>query len=254
MSAMAADSCDPYLAARLEECAGRAVRTARPVFSKFLDPAQGELALSVAHRQGARASLWGGYEEAERRIARFCAPDALEERLEWPLRWLRCRWDPRYAAPGHRDLLGALLGQGVERDNLGDLLVTEGEAYCAALPDIAGYLAGSLCEAGRAAIRCDVPEGDPRLPEPRLEPQRRTVISLRLDAVLAAAWNLSRGEAMVLIAQGKVRVDHLPEERPDIRLAAGALVSARGKGRFRLTEIGAANRKGRVGVELAHYR
>jgi len=250
----AAAAADPYLAARLEECAGRAVRTGRPVFSKFLDPAQGELALSAAHRQGARARLWGGYEDAERRIAAFCAPDAPEERLEWPLRWLRCRWDPRYAAPGHRDLLGALLGQGVERDNLGDLLVAEGAAYCAALPDIAGYMAGSLSGAGRAAIRCDVPEGDPQLPRPRLEPQRRTVASLRLDAVLAAAWNLSRGEAADMIAQGKVRVDHLPEERPDARLSEGALVSARGRGRFRLAEIGAATKKGRIGILLSHYR
>jgi len=250
VSAAAADS---YLASRLEECAARAVRTARPVFSKFLDPAQGELALGAARRQRAAVRLWGGYEDAERRIAAFLAPDVPEEPLEWPLRWLRCRWDPRYAAPGHRDLLGALLGQGVERDNLGDLLVAEGVAYCAALPDIAGYLS-SLCEAGRAAIRCDVPEGDPQLPQPRLEPQRRTVASLRLDAVLAAAWNLSRGEAADMIAQGRVRVDHLPEERSDARLGEGALVSARGWGRFRLAEVGAATKKGRIGITLSHYR
>lgn len=251
MSATAADS---YLAARLRECAGRAVRTSRLVLTKFLDPVQGALALGAAREQGAGVRLWGGYEDAERRIAAFYPLDASENPAEWPLRWLRCRWDARYAAPGHRDLLGALLGQGVERDNLGDLLVAEGQAFCAALPDIAEYLAGSLREAGRVAIRCDVPEGDPPLPEPRFESQRRTVASLRLDAVLAAAWNLSRGEAADMIAQGKVWVNHLPEERADARLNQGTLVSARGRGRVRLAEIGAANKKGRVGILLSHYR
>ncbi|MCL2811136.1 MAG: YlmH/Sll1252 family protein [Clostridia bacterium] len=245
---------DTYLAARLEEWAKRAKHRAIPVFTKFLDPAQAELALGAARRQGAQVRLWGGYEDAERRIAAFFALDEPEVPLEWPLCWLRFRWDSRYAAPGHRDLLGAMLGQGVERDNLGDLLVSEGAAYCAALPDIASYLTASLEEAGRATIRCDVPQGDPALPQPRLESRHHTVASLRLDAVLAVAWNLSRGEAADMIAQGRVRVDHLPQERTDARLGQGALVSVRGKGRFRLTEIGGLTKKGRMGIVLSHHR
>jgi len=245
---------DTYLEARLEEWAAGAPGGLQPVFTKFLDPAQVKLALGVAHRQGVQTRQWGGYGDAERRIVAFYAVKGMEEPLEWPLRWLRIRWDGRYAAPGHRDLLGAMLGQGVARDNLGDLLVTEGAAYCAVLPGIAGYLAASLTEAGRATIRCDVPEGELSLPEPRLEPRRCTVASLRLDAVLAAAWNLSRGEAAGMIAQGKVRVDHLPQERADTRLGEGALVSVRGKGRFRIAEVGAVTKKGRIGIVLSHHR
>ena len=245
---------DAYLAARLEECAASAARDLRPVFTKFLDPAQGKLALVAARGHGADIRLWGGYEDAERRIVAFYVEEETEEPFEWPLCWLRIRWDGRYAAPGHRDLLGAMLGQGVARDNLGDLLVTEGAAYCAVSPAIAGYLVASLREAGRATVRCDVPEGHPHLPEPRLESRRCTVASLRLDAVLAAAWNLSRGEAAGMIAQGKVRVDHLPQERADARLSEGALVSVRGKGRFRLAEVGGATKKGRVGIVLSHHR
>lgn len=243
-----------YLRGHLGDCAKRTARSGIPVFSRFLDPAQAGLALEAARKEGVQALLWGGYEEAERRIAAFLRQDGSGPPLEWPLRWLRCRWDPRYAAPGHRDLLGALLGQGIERDQLGDILLMEGQACCAAFSDIAGHLAVSLREAGRASLRCDVLEGDPPLPEPKTVSARETVASLRLDAVLAAGWNLSRNEASELIAQGKVRVDYLLEERPDARLAQGSLVSVRGKGRFLLAEVGATTKKGRIGIVLSHYR
>jgi RNA-binding protein YlmH len=247
---------DGYLQARLEDLALRAVRTGRPEFSRFLDPAQCFLAQRAATRHGATLRLWGGYEDAERRLAEFSGErwNATEAGDQWPLRWLRSRWDPRYASPQHRDLLGALLAQGIERENLGDIIVEEGQAFCAALPDMAEFLATSLQEAGRAKLTCDVLTQAPALPEPKGTLRRDTVASLRLDTLLAAAWNLSRGDALELIRQGKVQVNHLPQEHPDARLAQGALVSLRGKGRFRLAEVGNINRKGRVGVTFFHYQ
>ncbi len=244
---------DTYLLARLEDHARRVARSGRPEFSHFLDPAQGELARQAAHRQGVTVRLFGGLEENERCVAGFFA-DVAEEAARWPIRWLRCRWNPRYAVPGHRDILGALLGQGIERENLGDIVLLEGEAYCAALPDIADYLAASLKEAGRATLNCTVQDEAPALPEPSGVLRRDTVASTRLDAVLAAAWNLSRNDALEMIRQGKVRVNYLTQERPDARLAQGALVSMRGKGRFRLEEIGEPTRKGRIGITLFHYQ
>lgn len=252
---MSAPTKDVYLAARLADCAKKAARAGGSVFSQFLDPAQSLLALDAARKQDAKICLWGGFENAERRVAAFYAMDDDQPpHSEWPIHWLRCRWDQRYGSPQHRDLLGAILGQGIERDNLGDLLVMEGQAYCAALPEIATYLAGCLGEAGRTTLRCDVTRETPPLPEQRVVSSRDTVASLRLDAVLAAAWNLSRTDASELIAQGKVVVNFLPEERPDARLAEGALVSVRGKGRFRLEEVGHVTSKGRIGIVLSHFR
>lgn len=244
---------DGYLLARLEDHARRVARSGRPEFSHFLDPAQCDLARRAARKQDVAVRLWGGLEETERCVAGFFTD---EEEIEgcWPIRWLRCRWNPRYAAPGHRDLLGALLGQGIERENLGDIVLMEGEAYCAVLPEIAEYLAVSLREAGRAALTCTVQDQAPALPEPSGVLRRDTVASTRLDAVLAAAWNLSRTDALEMIRQGKVRVNYLPQERPDARLTQGALVSVRGKGRFRLQEIGELTRKGRIGITLFHYQ
>ena len=81
----------------------------------------------------------------------------------------------------------------------------------------------------------------------------RTVPSERLDAVLAAAYDLSRQKAQEMIRAELVKVDHAVETRADAHLEAGSLVSARGLGRFRVQEVTGLTRKGRVGLRLFVY-
>lgn len=82
---------------------------------------------------------------------------------------------------------------------------------------------------------------------------RVTVPALRLDAVLAAGYRLSRAEAQKLIRAGLVKLDHVPELRADARVEAGSLLSARGYGRLRVDEVQGETRKGRVGLMLFRY-
>ncbi len=238
---------DPYLAARLADAAQRAERTGQAVFTSFLDPAQAEQARMVAQAQRVHLHLWGGYADAERRIACFCDSTEAPADGVWPMVWLHCQWNARYANLTHRDLLGSLMGQGIEREKLGDILVFEGDAYCASLPQIAEYLTDSLTQAGRATLRTTLLQGEPPLPQPKTATRRDTVASLRLDAVLAAGWNLSRAQAQELIHQGKVLVNHVPQERADFVLAQGAMISARGMGRLRIAET-RPTPKGRMGI------
>ena len=75
----------------------------------------------------------------------------------------------------------------------------------------------------------------------------------RLDAVLAAACRLSRSEAQRLIAAGLVKLNHVPQLRPDARLEEGDLISARGYGRVRVTAFGGQSRRGRLVVSAVRY-
>jgi DNA repair ATPase RecN len=53
-----------------------------------------------------------------------------------------------------------------------------------------------------------------------------------------------------IIRTGAVSVDHMPEERTDRVLEAGALLSIRGFGRIRVREVGSPTRKDRLPVQL----
>ncbi len=243
-----------YLAAQLGNAALRASRTGSPTFSKFLDPAEAQLAEQAARKQQACVTLFGGTIDAERCVAAFTdgPPDRIED-LAWPIVWLRFAWDARYGSLEHRDLLGALMAQGIDRANLGDLLMGQGEAYCAALPDMAQYLASALTTAGRVTLTCSMCDTAPQLPEPAGMPHRDTVASLRLDALVAAGFDRSRGDAAELVRQGRVRLNHRLEQRVDAQVTEGALISVRGLGRVRLTQVGAENRKGRFPIDLIRY-
>ena len=56
---------------RLGELALRAGHTGRVCFTRFLEPALERDAVAAAVRASVKAEFWGGYEDAERRVAAF---------------------------------------------------------------------------------------------------------------------------------------------------------------------------------------
>ena len=241
---------------RFAELALRAGRAGRTCYTRFLEPAQEPAARAAAARAGAEVAFWGGYEDAERRVAAFYAGEAPEPG-DWPICALRLRWNARFSSPGHRDLLGAVMGLGIERETTGDIAMGEyrgeGCAYLFALEDMADYIAANLDSAGRAALRICVADEVPALMPPEGETLRLTVQQERLDAVVAAAFRLSRGEAQRLIAGGLVKLNHAINLRADARLCEGDLISVRGHGRVRVTAFPGESRRGRRIVQAFRY-
>lgn len=236
---------------RLNELALRAVHTGRTQFTRFLDPAMERDALAAARSAGAEVAFYGGYEGAERRVAAFYDFEPPEF---FPIAALALRWNPKFASPQHRDLLGAVMGLGLERNATGDVCMgaEPGLAYLFCAEDVADYISGALESAGRASLKIARTD-DVRIAPPEGTSIRVTVQTLRLDAVLAAGWKLSRAEAQRLIAAGLVKLNHVPELRGDARVEAGSLLSARGYGRLRVDEVQGETRHGRTGVVLFRY-
>jgi len=221
----------------------------------FLTPAEQHALRAWAHLAENRLLLHGGVPGAERQAA-FFLPDWMEEDAFDPAEHLRAiACVARFGAPGHRDWLGALLGLGVARDRLGDILVDGERAYILCLPTVEQFLLLNLEKVGRWGVRAE-PVPLPELPEVRRETrtERFTVSSPRLDAVCAGAFRLSRGKAAEAIAQGLVSRDYAPCLKPDTPVAAGDILSLRGRGKARVADIAAEpTRKGRVFVTVEVY-
>ena len=145
------------------------------------------------------------------------------------------------------------MGLGIERETLGDIALLREGALLFVHEDIADYVAANLESCGRVKVRVSPCGEDVAPPEPEGTLIYRTVPSERLDAVLAAACDLSRQKAQEMIRAELIKVDHAVETRADAHLEAGSLVSARGLGRFRLQEVTGLTRKGRVGLRLFVY-
>jgi RNA-binding protein YlmH len=142
---------------------------------------------------------------------------------------------------------------GLSRDALGDILEEPHAVIC--LPELEGFIAENLSQAGRVHIKAQ-PVSLSELPARResWDIKSGTVASLRLDAVLAMAFALSRGKAAALIESGRVSLDHILCLSPANELREGSLISARGLGRAKLLELGGLTKKGRLSVKIGLTR
>ncbi len=240
---------DEQLQRRLDELAMRCARTGRACFTGFLSPAEMEWAYASSRRQRVNVSFQGGYEDAERRIACFWEE---EEPEDYPFCALELSW-PHQSAPGHRDVLGSLMGLGIKRSLTGDIVLQKERGYLFCESQMADHIAQTLISAGRIKLQVKRADGLPQLEAPRGEEMHETVASLRLDAVVASGFHLSRTDAADLISAGHVKLRHLPCERSDARVNEGDAISVRGYGRLAVEAVGNPTKKGRLPLTLMRY-
>ncbi|MGI6174384.1 MAG: RNA-binding protein [Christensenellales bacterium] len=237
---------------RLGELAATAAQRDIVRYSDFLEIPQQKAALAAAGHEGIGCTVWGGYPEAERKIARF-APSWIETEADWPFVRLRCTWNAKYASLGHRDVLGAILALGIAREKTGDICMGDDFAQVFLRKDIAPYVIGSLESAGRATLTVSYEAEDAPVPLPKGTTMRTTVQSMRLDAIVAACCNISRAAAQELLRRGLVKRNHEETMKCDAQTARGDVLSVRGYGRWRIEEEQGETRKGRLGVLLFRF-
>lgn len=227
-----------------------------PAATDFLSPAQQAQAGDLLRLAGFTAcAALGGYEGAERRLLLFL-PDWLERsdaESQSPIRLLRAVFREEYHLT-HRDFLGSLMGMGVVREKIGDILVGPDSADLMVLDTVADFLLRSWDSAGRAKLTVSAIEPENlHIPQVQCREVRDTVSSLRLDAVASSGFRMARGRAAALIESGKVQVNWRECVKPDKLLSAGDTVSARGFGKFTLSEVGGVTKKGRTSIVLNVY-
>ncbi len=240
---------DEQLKRRLDELAARAARTGQPCFTDFLSPAEMEWAYASSRRQRVNVSFQGGYGDAERRIGCFWEDEGPQA---YPFSALALTW-PHQSAPGHRDVLGSVMGLGLKRALIGDIVLEKDRGYLFVQSQMAGHIAQTLTSAGRIKLQVHFSDGLPALEPPKGTEMHETVASLRLDAVVASGFHLSRTDATGLIEAGHVKLRHLPCERSDARVGEGDAISVRGYGRLAVETVGSPTKKGRLPITLMRY-
>ncbi|MBO5340420.1 MAG: RNA-binding protein [Oscillospiraceae bacterium] len=229
-----------------------------PAHTPFLSPAEQACVTDLLNAWGhPRHFFFGGYEGAERQLCVFL-PD-WQEQEDWlsdpegPVAALRCTF-PRDAQLSHRDILGSLMGLGITREKLGDILLWEGGCDLLAAADAVPILLSQWESAGRWKLKLQ-PIGLDRLSvkPPEVRTIRDTVATLRLDAVLASGFSTSRGKAADLISAGRVLVNHRECTKPDRAVAQGDVLTCRGLGKCVIKEVPGQSRKGRTMLVLERY-
>ncbi len=236
-----------FLAHFLDLCL-RARKERSCVFTDFLTPGEAILAEQAANGIADLVLYASGLVDgAERKVLAICHDQCGPSEEEFGLIALEIVSNNKKELElRHPDVLGAMLGLGIVRKVLGDIIITPTAAYCICRENIAPVILGELQQVGRVGVTVsivgveDLPKKEENWPEISV-----SVASLRLDAVLAAVYHMSREEASRKIKSGQVKVNFREEIRPAINLEENDLVSVRWHGRFRIKATAGQTRSGR---------
>lgn len=223
-------------------------------FSDFLDG--GEVALLEDELQipyGYNTMFFGGYDAAERKIFGVFPEWQEAEIGEFPLSIVR--FDvPKFRTLTHRDYLGTLMSLGLDRNRTGDILVDEDGAYVLVSSENAEYVVRSITKIANIGVKGHIVNTNDFTPPKAKTVEKMCVCaSLRLDAVVAAAFNLSRANAEKLISSGYVKVNHREVTDRSKQIQIGNLLSVRNYGRFILKDTGNNTGSGRLHITVEKF-
>ena len=240
---------------RAEDLRNRCEKRGIVTHTGFLTPAESyEISNWAKNRPDCRLLLHGGHESCERVVAFFLAEYIEAEYFDAGEYICAIELTAHFGAPGHRDYMGALLGMGIGREWLGDIWVRENEAVVFCLESVCRHLL-SIEKVGRYAVKTkalsleDVSE-----PERKVKVISFSVMSMRLDAVAAGMFSLSRSECARHIAAGNVSLNYAQCFKPDAAVKAGDIISIKGEGKGNVGGTGGISRKGRLFVNAEIYK
>lgn len=239
-----------FLAAHISDLQRLSAKSGVPRFSAFLNERE---AVVAAQAVRGKPEFFGGYDGAARTVCGFFEDTYAEEMPHKDLFPVRAvTFSFRVCdKPAHRDFLGALLALGIKRELLGDILVAEGYAvvFCHETAEDMIFHVDKVGKIGVSAVKGAAKP----LPEVKTKKIDASVSSLRLDCIVSAAVNVSREKSAALIKSGQVNADFSPCLNVSAELSEGTVISVRGSGRYRLSEIAGETRRGRLRVVIEKF-
>lgn len=250
---MASISDDKVLTARIADAAALCQKNGYPHFIGFLDERERALAEGQLRRIPAVTSIfWGGFAEAERTLLGVF-PDYFEpDTVLFPLVGLTFRYREE-AALSHRDFLGTMLGKGVRREKIGDILCMSGRTVAFVGEDVASFLSQQVEKVGGEGVTVTLGFDGDLLPKRQYRDIHMTVASPRLDNVVKALTGLSREKAAETVETGLVSLNHLLCQAVSKTVCEGDSLSIRGFGRFRVISLSTRTKKERFMLFAQKY-
>lgn len=216
--------------------------------TSFLDPrGQYILEVIVGSFEDMKVRYFGG-QSAERKRA-IIAPsyfEPTEDDFEEVL--IQINYPEKFVSIQHQHVLGTLMSLGIEREQVGDILVGDTIQFVLT-KQLESYIMMELTKIKGATVKLDsIPFKDMIQSKENWNIHHSTVSALRLDVVLKEMIRKSRSIAKQLIEKKRVKVNHTLIDSPDFQLQNNDLLSIQGFGRARIVDIGGKTKKEKVHI------
>jgi len=219
-------------------------------FLGFLNEKEAALACSYLSNKNISYNVYGGYDNADR--VYICLSSDCSE-SSYPITAISVRSKGKKAL-SHRDYLGSLMGIGLKRECIGDIIIlNDTNAVVFVRDEISSYVISELTKVGNESVVVSEFYGNTDEFSNRIIEEQCIVTSMRVDNIISSIVNCSRSQATDLISNKMVFVNHCQVIKPSLILADSDIVSIRGKGKFIIGNILGKTKRERLILSISRY-
>ena len=256
---------DILLQGHFKDLANKAYQNNIYTFTNFLSASDMEVFFYILPEINyVNYKIFGGRENCDRVIVRFSPPEeSIGYNMDFPISIIQITplIDKFSDELSHRDVLGALMNLGIEREMTGDIILKKSSksgikntAYVFCVSSITDYIIENLTRIKHTNVRCIICPQE-SLPDisPELIDIKCIAASERIDAVVSAVTKLSRSQTAILFHEKKITLNSRIFENNSYFLKPDDVFSVKGYGKFIYKGCGAKTKKGRLNIILKQY-
>ncbi len=192
------------------------------------------------------ATTYGGFDGAERRCIVFNKDDFGYLDIDV----LKISTNTKFnKSLEHRAVLGSILGLGINRNKIGDIVFQDDVCYVFVKNEIADYIIYNLEFVGKSKVKVETGVYVPSECEAEEQLKTTTVSSLRADNIVANITNNSRSEVKKLFEKELVLINWRVCSNPANLVKEGDIITVRKFGRIKLEKVKGLSKKGKFIIE-----
>ncbi|MCF6514861.1 RNA-binding protein [Lactobacillus sp. S2-2] len=224
----------------------------RVVLTDFLNLRELTLLKKLVNRyEEINVYSYGGYDKAELKRA-IIAPGYYKlDKSDFEISLIEINYSDKFIKLSHGKILGSILGSGIDRSVIGDILNQKNRWQIIVKSNIKEFLINSVDKIGRDKIRLKEIDISQIIDNKNdWETTYQVLPSFRLDVVISNAFNLSRKIAKDLITHDQVKLNWFAINKPNEELKLNDVISVRGCGRVRVNSYEGQSKKGKLKSKL----
>ena len=227
-----------------------ALKNMRITLTKFLNEREAELLEFVIGKHSDVFLYFSHISDNDEYRRAVISPFEIEP--DFKIKLLKLKYNQKYTKLDHRHLLGNIMGLQIERNMIGDILISkEGNVYIVSSEEMAEFIISNLTVIDHQPIELSYSYELVGDFTPNYDIKKYYVNSLRVDLIISERFNISRSQSLESIKAGNLKINQRKELRPVCNVKEGDMISLKGKGRMKVISIGGTSKSGKIIVELA---
>lgn len=228
-----------------------------PVLTPFLNPREQRILMQIiGNNSECLYQFNGGFECSESKRALLYPAYYIPRLADFELTVIQFNFAKKFHQLSHRHILGTILGMGIERNRLGDI-ITNGEDWQFVIDKaLADFLPLQLTKVGSVPVKLDhiTDSSHMIVPQNNWLAKEVSISSFRLDSFISEATAASRQKSKNTIESGLVKRNWLPVTKTKQQIEIGDIISVRHFGRIRFDELITETRKGKFRISISILR